>query len=314
MLLKVPADREKLVHTFLVNGSAQELHFEFSSRYLTFQGEEMVLLILYDVTTLERQKRELVDKQSKIDESLKAAAVVQHCLLPDHTLDTEHVEFAWKLLPCEEIGGDILNVLPLDETHLGLYVVDVAGHGPPSAMISSLVYQLMNPHTGILLDNSATPSRIRNPVEVLSILDKEFPLARFDHHFTVAYAIVDLASGTMTYSNAAHCYPIVLPCDGGLKTLDVGGTVIGIGAMPFEEDTVRLSPGDKVVFLSDGVEEMQNTDNEFFGEVRLHSTLLALREEPVTGLVQGLYGAVMRFAGDRPPADDLSILAFEYKG
>lgn len=314
MIRKIPADKEKFVHTFFVNGVAEERHFELTTRQITFRGEEMALLILYDVTDSERQKFDLLDKQKKIDESLRAAGTVQHCLLPRALPAVESVEFAWKFRPCDAIGGDILNAVPLDAAHIGLYVVDVAGHGAPSAMISVLVYQLMNPHTGILLDAASDPARIRDPEEVLDILDKEFPLKRFGRHFTIVYAVLDLASGAVTYSNAGHCPPILLTREGSFRTLDVSGTVIGLGAMPFGQETVVLSPGDKVVLCSDGVEEMRNPAQEFFGEARLRETLLALREASVAELVQGLYDGIVQFAAGTPPADDCSILAFVYRG
>jgi len=314
LLQQVPADQEKLVHTFFINGSIQERHFEFSTRYVTFHGEQMVLVILYDVTKIEVQKLELIDKQSKLDESLKAAGIVQLSLLPKKLPHVKTVDFSWKFIPCEGIGGDILNVIHLDEDNIGLYMLDVAGHGAPSAMISVLVYQLMNSQTGFLLDNTTTPPSIRKPEEVLNLLDKEFPLMRFKRHFTIVYAVLNHHTGSLTYSNAAHCSPIVLTQDGCIKTLDVSGTVIGISAMPFGQQTIILSPGDKVVLFSDGVEEMGNADSELFGSERLAKSLIALRDTSTDALVQGIYEQVMHFAGGHPPVDDLSILAFEYKG
>jgi len=311
---KVTADRRKLVHPFFIRGVRQVRHFEFGTRYVTFHGQEMVLIILYDVTVFERQKQELESKQEKLDEALKAAGLIQHSLLPKHLPERERAEFAWKFKPCDDIGGDILNVVPLNETHIGLYMLDVAGHGPPSAMISVLVWQLMNAHTGILADRAESPPRILAPEAVLDILDREFPLMRFGRHFTMVYAALDLASGELTYSNAAHCAPIVISRAGGLKDLTVSGTVIGIGAFPFGQETVRLEPGDKAVLYSDGVTEMQNEAGEFFGDERLRRTLHELRDATPDALVQGLYEELTGFAGACPAADDISILAFQYKG
>ena len=250
----------------------------------------------------------------KIEEALKAAGRIQQSLLPKHLPDLNQVEFAWKFLPCDAVGGDIFNIVPLNANHVGMYMIDVAGHGPPSAMISVLVYQLMNAHNGILVDHFVNPPTIREPEAVLDILDREFPVTRFKRHFTIVYAVLDLTSGELTYSNAAQCAPIILTSDDNLKILTTSGTVIGVGAMPFGQETVVLSPGDKVVFLSDGIEEMGNASNELFGEERLHKTLRRLRTSSPAQLVKGLYEEVVQFSNSQPQTDDVSILSFEYKG
>ncbi|BAH77658.1 PP2C family protein-serine/threonine phosphatase [Solidesulfovibrio magneticus] len=253
-------------------------------------------------------------KQVAIDEALRSAGLIQKSLLPKKLPNFKSVEFSYKFQPCNAIGGDILNVLCLDDSHIGFYLVDVSGHGPSSAMIAVLVYQLMNPFTGILLDNFTIPPRVRSPEEVLNILDKEFPLMRFKKHFTIIYAILNITTGLLTYSNAAHCSPLVLSKDGALKTLDVSGTVIGLAAMPFNQENVTIHPGSKVVFVSDGVEEREDVNKKFYGQERLHKTLQDSCSLPTNELVQGLYDDVNRFAGTQPPSDDLSILALEYKG
>jgi sigma-B regulation protein RsbU (phosphoserine phosphatase) len=269
---------------------------------------------------LYRQKRSLIEIQAVLMESLqknndalKAAGSIQFSLLPKNFSVGNQENFAWKFTPCDAVGGDIFNFVHLDVSHIGIYMLDVAGHGIPSAMISVLVYQLLNPHTGILVDHTVNPPLILEPEAVLNILDREFPLMRFKRHFTIVYAVLDISSNTLTYSNAAHCAPIIVPRENDLKILTVSGTVIGINAFPFGQETVTLAPGDKVVFLSDGVFESRNSDGELFGEDRLYQTLRELRSFSLDDLVQGLYAKVMAFAEAQPADDDMSILALEIK-
>ena len=256
----------------------------------------------------------LVEALQKNNEAISAAGRIQFSLLPKHFSAGDQKNFAWKFKPCDDVGGDIFNVVSLDADHVGLYLLDVAGHGIPSAMISVMVYQLLNPQSGILVDHSADPPHILEPEAVLNLLDTEFPLMRFKRHFTIVYAVLDLVSNTLTYSNAAHCAPIIIPRENDLKILTVSGTVIGVSAFAFGQETVTLNPGDKVVFLSDGVVESRNANNELFGEERLYQTLRELRiSSSIDDLVQGLYAKVMKFAGTQPADDDISILAFEIK-
>ena len=282
--------------------------------YLTkpFDAGELRARISVGRRMIEMQAK-LEDALQKINESFKAAGRIQLSLLPKPLSAGDQVEFAWKFKPCDAVGGDIFNVMSLDATHIGLYLLDVAGHGLPSAMISVLVYQILNPHTGILVDHTVNPPHILDPEAVLNILDREFPLMRFKRHFTIVYAVLDIVSNTLTYSNAAHCSPIIISCKNDLKILTVSGTVIGVNAFAFGQETVTLAPGDKVAFLSDGVFESGNTANELFGEERLYQTLRELRHATIDDLVQGIYSKVTSFAESQPAADDISILAFEIK-
>ncbi len=282
--------------------------------YLTkpFDAGELRARISVGRRMIEMQVK-LEDALQKINESFKAAGRIQLSLLPKPLSAGDRVEFAWKFKPCDAVGGDIFNVMSLDATHIGLYLLDVAGHGLPSAMISVLVYQILNPHTGILVDHTVNPPHILDPEAVLNILDREFPLMRFKRHFTIVYAVLDIVSNTLTYSNAAHCSPIIISRESDLRILTVSGTVIGVNAFAFGQETVTLAPGDKVAFLSDGVFESGNTANELFGEERLYQTLLELRSATIDDLVQGIYAKVTSFAESQPAADDISILAFEIK-
>ncbi|NCC25879.1 MAG: PAS domain-containing protein [Deltaproteobacteria bacterium] len=313
LLDKTPTDREKLVHSFFIDGQKEERHFEFSTRPIRFDGRDLVMLILYDVTDLERKNQALVKKQAKIDESLQAAGCIQQNLLPKSLPRPDRLDFAWHCRPCDEIGGDILNVLSLDGDHVGFYMLDVAGHGAPSAMISVLVYQLMDPHTGILVDHTATPPAIRGPEEVLDILNREFPYMRFERHFTMVYGIVDLTEGTLTYSNAAHCHPTVLSPRHGLRFLTESGTIVGLEGVPFGQETIHLAPGDKVLLVSDGLLEATDSGRRMFGDERFEDLLADLRHVSPADLIQGLLNDLQAFIGDQPLTDDVSLLAFEYR-
>lgn len=254
----------------------------------------------------------LADAVIKNDEALKSAGKIQLSLLPKNLSANGATErFAWKFQPCDAVGGDIFNIVSLDASHVGMYMLDVAGHGVPSAMISVMVYQLMNPHNGILVDRTVDPPQILAPENVLNLLDREFPLMRLKRHFTIVYAVLDLAANTLTYSNAAHCPPIIVSLENDIRTLTVSGTVIGVNAIPFGQETVKLAPCDRVVFFSDGVIETRNADNEYFGEERLYQCLREFRITTVGEMVQGIYTSVLNFADDQKVDDDISILAFE---
>jgi len=265
-----------------------------------------------------KANKELLRRQKRLDEDLEAAAGIQQSLLPQAVPDMKNVAVAWRFMPCESIGGDIFNVVQLDETRWAIYMLDVSGHGVPSALVTVSASQMLQTHRGLLLKKSATPPpyyEIRSPAEVLNLLDQEYPIERFNKYFTISYLILDLKEGLIHYSNAAHPSPILLHMDGTLELLDEGGTIIGMGGvLPFEEGRKRVVPGDKLLLYTDGIVEYQDRQGSFYGEERFHGVLKRLRERPISEVIDGVIDAIMDFGDHTPPRDDVTLLGFEFKG
>ncbi|OIP88864.1 MAG: hypothetical protein AUK55_15485 [Syntrophobacteraceae bacterium CG2_30_61_12] len=262
--------------------------------------------------------KDLMEKQARLDEDLKAAAGIQGSLLPRKLPDVENLEMVWKFTPCEMIGGDIFNVLRLDESHLGFYILDVSGHGVPSAMVTVSVSQMFQTHSGSLVKRQkGNPPfyEIVQPRHVLQQLDREYPLDRFDKYFTIVYAVLNVHTGHLSYSNAAHPCPVLLHADGTLELLDKGGTIIGLdGAVPFEEGELDLHRGDKLFLYTDGLTEYQNDEGGFFGQDRFHDLLASLRDRSLSVILDRVYEAMTQFGNRVKLQDDVSILGIEFKG
>ena len=260
--------------------------------------------------------KELLDKQKRLEEDLRAAATIQETLLPTNLPAWPELEVAWKFLPCDLIGGDIFNVVPLDATHLGFYMLDVSGHGVPSAMVTVSVAQLMTPHSGYLKRKVPSPPfyEIVSPKEVLKELDKEYPFERFNKFFTIVYLLLNISQKGIIYSSAAHPPPLLLHRDGGLELLDKGGTIIGLnGVVPFEQEERRLQPGDKVIIYTDGVVEYFNLAEEPFGTERLYDLAQRLYKRPISEILDGIYEGLMDFGRHAKIQDDISLLGIEFK-
>jgi sigma-B regulation protein RsbU (phosphoserine phosphatase) len=260
--------------------------------------------------------KDLLDKQKRLEEDLRAAAFIQETLLPANLPTWPSLEISWKFLPCELIGGDIFNVVPLDEAHVGFYMVDVSGHGVPSAMVTLSVSQLMSPDSGYLRKKISSPPyyQIVPPGKVLQALDKEYPFERFNKFFTMVYLLLNIPQKKMTYSSAAHPPPLLLHRDGGLELLGKGGTIIGLnGIVPFDQEERELQPRDKVIIYTDGVVEYQNREEELFGPERLYDLARTLSKEPISKILDAIYEGLMDFGRQAKIQDDVSLLGIEVK-
>ncbi|MDD3846575.1 MAG: SpoIIE family protein phosphatase [Syntrophorhabdaceae bacterium] len=265
---------------------------------------------------LKRSNAQLTEKQKVLDEDLRAAAGIQQSLLPRAIPDIKNLAIAWKFMPSHMIGGDIFNVFRLDENHVGLYMIDVSGHGVPSALITVSVSQFLQPDSGsVTKERTYEPPgyRIVSPGRVLEILDGEYPIDRFGKYFTIVYLIVNTRTGAVRYSNAGHPFPVIMRRNGSLEVLDKGGTIIGLdGLVPFDEEERSLAPGDRVILFTDGVVEYSNSSGEFFGEDRFHSLLSCHGRAEIEELLDTIVASIIDFGKGAEFQDDITLVALEY--
>ena len=269
---------------------------------------------------LRNLNNELIEKERRLDVDLKAAAEIQKSLLPQNTFVAENLEIAWKFEPCEHMGGDIFNIFQIDSEHLGIYMLDVSGHGVPAAMITVSVSQFLQQNIVHLLKDKENSSFMA-PAQVLNALDKEFPFERFNNFFTITYVIINTKSGDIIYSNAGHPYPILLRRNNTLELLNKKGPIIGMGDLNFiddrkigfEEGQLKIKPGDKLFIYTDGIVEYQNHNKEFYGDNRFYRNLKMLKNESVHNIIDQCIRSLMEFGNNTRPQDDITLLGLELK-
>ncbi len=258
----------------------------------------------------------LTQKQRTLDDDLEAAAGIQKSLLPQNMPDINNLVFDWRFMPSYMIGGDIFNIVRLDENHIGLYMIDVSGHGVPAALVTVSLSQILRPEGGGLTKERIYESpgyRITSPRAVMESLDREYPIERFGRYFTIVYMIIDTSTGNVTYSNAAHPAPVILRKSGELEILHKGGTIIGLGGIvPFEEGSASLHRGDRVMLFTDGILECRNDKNELYGSERFYSAVRSAKHKQLDEFLDHIILSITIFSSGQPFEDDISIVVMEY--
>ncbi|MGB5746351.1 MAG: PP2C family protein-serine/threonine phosphatase [Desulfobacterales bacterium] len=273
---------------------------------------------------LKKLNQELTLKQDRLELDLIAAAEIQKSLLPANVNYSEILDVAWRFQPCDKIGGDIFNIIQLNEDHWAVYIIDVAGHGVPAAMVAVTVYQYLQPQSGNLSlrsQESLNAHSIRQPARVLEFLDRAYPFDRFNNFFTMNYVILNIKTGVLISSSAGHPPPIILRKDGTLVMLKKGGRPIGTidlrismdEPIVYEEESAQIGVEDKLVFYTDGVYEYQNARGEFYGNKRFHKKLTALKDQSVFDLIEASFESLMAFGNNTAPKDDVSLLGIQLK-
>ncbi|MEW6260154.1 MAG: PP2C family protein-serine/threonine phosphatase [Thermodesulfobacteriota bacterium] len=285
-------------------------------------GNALLRELVRKFTDMQRRLREqaieLTRKQARLEDDLRAAAGIQKSLLPQQPPDQDAVSLAWHFTPSETIGGDIFHVFPLNSSHIGMYMLDVSGHGVPAALVTVSVSQFFQPFSGHALRRNKTceaETPVVTPVEVIRALDREYPVERFDKFITIIYLVLDLKSGKLSYCNAGHVPALLLRTDGAIQRLDVGGPLIGLdGALPFDEGDVALSVGDRLLLYTDGITEYRNHAEEQYGIDRLQYSMKKHAEKPLEEWLKQLFQDLMVFGKRRPVQDDVSLLGLEWLG
>jgi phosphoserine phosphatase RsbU/P len=266
---------------------------------------------------LEETNARLAKANARMSRDLKAAAKIQKAFLPREAPSAPGTDIAWIYRPCDELAGDGLNVVPLGDGKVGLYVLDVSGHGVASALLSVTLSRLLSPPSdpsSILIRDGDAGGRfdVTPPAEVAARLNRLFPFDSVTEQFaTMVYGILHIATGEFRYVSAGHPGPVHLPVGTDPVILEGQGFPIGLAHDDYEERTVRLGAGDRLYLYSDGVPDAMNPADKPFGEVRLLAAIGKRRSEPLQSGVANLLGEIGRWNGSEKLHDDFSILAVE---
>ncbi|MEI6257078.1 MAG: fused response regulator/phosphatase [Planctomycetota bacterium] len=276
--------------------------------------------------TLQRTNGELVDlndRISRINEhmvrDLNAAAKVQRSLLPGKDIVIPTTQVSWRYVPCQSLAGDFLNIFPLDDEHVGLFVVDVSGHGVPSSLMAVTVGRFLTPKVSdqSLLVRQGPDGKVvvARPAEVATQLNKLFQADEFSGlYFTILYGVLHVPTGRLDWVSGGHPAMVRVPLGGPPEFHGADGFPIAfVPDVEYEQQTLQLAPGDRLYLYSDGVTEAMDKDREPLGDQALADVLAAGRLQPLEESVTGLLKRVEDWCQPNGPLDDVSILGIQWQ-
>ena len=268
---------------------------------------------------LQRARRALERANRRMKRDLEAGARIQRALIPQAAPALPGVAVAWAFEPCAELGGDIFDVFEFGDGWLGLYLLDVSGHGVPAALTSVTLSRMLS-HMGadsLLFDGTAGGTgKLKAPAAAAAELNRRFPMEQASgQYFTLLYGALDPARRKLHFVAAGHPAPLVLKAGAPASALESGGPPIGmIPEAPFTAATIALEPGDRLYFFSDGILEARSEAGEFFGDERLVELLAAARAEPIATSLERLVASLRSWCRPSDPDDDVSVLGVEITG
>lgn len=268
-------------------------------------------------------ERDLVDANTqiqhaydRINKDLEAGAEMQRSLLPPPDLTIPGFKMSWIFFPSAFVAGDIFNMFQLDEDHVGFYLLDVAGHGVPSAMLSVTLSRILSPIPDSPL-KYAVPGEpnyeISSPVRVLEDLNERFQADdETMQYFTMVYGMINKKENTLQLAPAGHPPTIHVPHND--KIAELGLSSFPIGLLPgadFDLETTTFKPGDRLFLYSDGIPECFNPELEAYSQERLLARLEEWRALPLPELLDLLEKDLRDWHGEDDFSDDLTLMAIE---
>jgi len=264
---------------------------------------------------LETANHNLSRAAEKTRQELQAASKVQEAFLPAAPPQVKGIKVAWAFRPCTELAGDSLNVFAFDRDNVGLYVLDVSGHGVPAALLAvaaTRVLSLTKDDDSILIsrDDDGTP-RPADPARVAESLNLKLPWNDGAAQFlTLFYMVINARTRQLSYVSAGHPGAIRIGRDAPPQILQGTGVPIGIGEH-YEQQSITLNPGDRVYLYSDGVTETMNPAHELFGTPRLINALQNGAADTLADTVPKLLAEIDDWRGAAPARDDICLIGIE---
>jgi serine phosphatase RsbU (regulator of sigma subunit) len=250
-----------------------------------------------------RLYRETMEK-ARMEQEMRIAAEIQQALLPKAGRTGAYFRAAAASLPCRSIGGDFYDYVDLSDGSFGFALGDVAGKGPPAALLSAMMQ-------GIFAAQAATSDP---PSQTISRVNLALYRRGIESRFvTLMYGAL-YPDGKLIYCNAGHNPPLVVGKN-GFRRLECGGPIVGLfESATYEEETVKLAPGDWLIVFSDGVSEALSASGEEYGESRILECVnrnLALDPQR---LLEAMFSDVREFARGAAQSDDITGMVMRYGG
>ena len=260
---------------------------------------------------LKRKNEQLYKLYSNLEDELKMASEIQKNILPQEYPNLNGYNFAVKYKPSQDIGGDFYDFIELPNGNHAIAFADISGHGIPASLLSTMFKVLLVSYA----------KNYEDPAELLKLLNEEvvesFPEGKF---ISLFYFVIDKASNKISYCKAAQEPALILKKNGDILELTGQGQVLGLfsekdfpGVLRFDTDILELEAGDKLFLYTDGINESQNKNEEFYGNERLKLTLRECVDMDAEETLNSVLNDLKLFLDGLSILDDLTLMCIEKK-
>ncbi|WIF94982.1 MASE3 domain-containing protein [Caminicella sporogenes] len=261
---------------------------------------------------IDRRTREIKEVNERLLSELEHAKKIQQSLLPDKRIEFSSVIFLSEYIPCERLSGDFFDIYEIDKDNVGMYILDVSGHG-----ISAALLTMFTNHYIKSTERLIKRYRGLKPHKNLMHFYEEFNKLNFpeEMHIVIFFANYNLNSKVLTYcSGGLNCYPILIRKNGDYEFLDKsqGFPICKFSEFFTPEYTsvkIGLNKGDRILFYTDGL--IDKKKNKAISKRKLIDILIDNRNNSIEILNSKILQEINRL--DNKFDDDITYFIMEAK-
>ncbi|MFC0202456.1 PP2C family protein-serine/threonine phosphatase [Paracoccus rhizosphaerae] len=281
---------------------------------------ERIIRVEEELRASNRQLREalakLSDTQAVIEHDLKEARKLQQGLVRERSGRFGRVEISLLLRPAGHVGGDLVGFFPIGDDRIGIYALDVSGHGVTAALLTAQlsVHLSGSSDQNVALRGAQSGQDAAGPAALAHFFNNMMlEEMNTDSYFTMIYGELNHRTGQLRMVQAGHPHPVLQRSDGTIQHLGRGGMPIGVMDEPiFDEIEVTLNPGDRLLIASDGITEAQTPNGRQLGNEGLEAVMRTNAFLHGHSFLESMAWSVSEYCrGERQ--DDMSAVLLEYR-
>ncbi len=270
-----------------------------------FNNDEVLARVKTHIT-LKSLQDSLKEALNKIDKELEIVGHIQKNLIPIKSPIVEGLSFATYYNTFSKSGGDYFDFIKLDEALYGIVMCDVSGHGTSSTVVMAMLKTIFVKVVNNLIDPSEAINKVNDII--LEFLD-------IDKFATIFYGILDTNTFEMKYTNAGHPFPYMVNKNTSKIDKILGKSGLPVGILPeakgsYVTNQILLPKKSRIIIYTDGVTELKDSSNDFFGEERFENLILSTIDYDVEKARDLIVDSLLKFS-DNKINDDITFIIFD---
>ena len=245
--------------------------------------------------------RVLENHAETMELDLQRAEIIQRSLLPGSPPEIPGFCVHTLYRPGHNVGGDLFDIVKIDERHLVLVIADASGHGVSAAMLSVLFK-----HRLAFADSLGRPL---GPSEALKRVNRALLTGPTTPGMfvTCIYCLLDIEQRTAVIASAGHSPALRVGRYGGTESIEHTGPALGLYRdAVFAECEMELAEQDRLLFYTDGIFDIGGEEKPSMASIA--STLVRHGDEQ--HVLDELF-IELSHGHEREDRDDVTMLLLE---
>lgn len=251
-----------------------------------------------------KAEEEVRHQHAKLQFELNQAAAYVQSLIPPPL--SGPVSIQHQFIPSNQLGGDVFDYYWLDSDHLAIYLLDVAGHGIRSTLLSVSVLNVMRSQS-LLATDFYQPSSVLDGLNVIFQMNEQG-----DDYFTIWYGIYNCKTQKLKYASGGHPAVLLASAQHSIQSLEVKSIPIGMmTGFPYDQYECDIQAGSSLYLFSDGVYEIMQPNGKVWTLDGFISIVSEYQSQQFDSL-DPLFQKIQHISGNKSFDDDYSLMKISF--